>query len=93
MKRITAVGLAGLAAAGAGVAFAVGANEWNGLVKTDMASLLATRDVSQSTVISSPRADVRRRHQQGRSEINGMVGAGDRSEEGLAERPFSPHRR
>ena len=54
MKRITAVGLAGLAVAGAGAAIAVGAEEWNGIVKTDMASLLATRDVSQSTVIPAP---------------------------------------
>ncbi|HZV78661.1 MAG TPA: arylsulfatase [Candidatus Binatus sp.] len=36
----------------AGIAFA--AETYNGLVKTDMASLIATRDVSQSTVIPAP---------------------------------------
>ncbi|HME81136.1 MAG TPA: arylsulfatase [Candidatus Eremiobacteraceae bacterium] len=30
------------------------AEQWNGIVKTDMASLTATRDVSQSTVIPAP---------------------------------------
>ena len=51
MKRITVVGLAVIARA---AAIAVGAEQWNGIVKTDMASLIATRDVGQSTVIPAP---------------------------------------
>jgi arylsulfatase len=50
MKRGVLVALTILVLAGA--AFA--AETYNGLVKTDMASLLATRDVSQSTVIPAP---------------------------------------
>jgi len=36
------------------VASTLAAEQWNGLIKTDMASLVATRDVSQSTVIPAP---------------------------------------
>jgi arylsulfatase A-like enzyme len=54
MNRTTAIGLAGLAVAGGVAAVTYGAEPWNGLVKTDMSSLVATRDVGQSTVIPAP---------------------------------------
>ena len=50
MKRISAIALAGLAVAGAVVA-TLAAEQWNGIIKTDMASLLTPRDVSQNKVI------------------------------------------
>ena len=90
MKRITAVGLAGLGC-GSRCGIAVGAEEWNGIVKTDMASLLR-RATLVITVIQPPSrrsaASLKRR-----SEIYGVVGAGDRTEKGLAERPFGSDRR
>jgi len=54
MKRTTLAGLAGLALAGVIGAGVIAQTEWNGVVKTDMASLVATRDISQSTVIPAP---------------------------------------
>jgi arylsulfatase A-like enzyme len=53
-KRFSTIGLAGLAVAGAIVATTLAAEQWNGIIKTDMASLLTPRDVSQSTVIPAP---------------------------------------
>ncbi len=53
-KRFSTIGLAGLAVAGAIVATTLAAEQWTGIIKTDMASLLTPRDVSQSTVIPAP---------------------------------------
>ncbi|MBV8171618.1 MAG: sulfatase-like hydrolase/transferase [Candidatus Eremiobacteraeota bacterium] len=50
MKRGIVVALVVLALAG----LAYGAEQWNGIIKTDMASLITTRDVGQSTVIPEP---------------------------------------
>ena len=54
MKRSVATGLAGLAVAGGIAAGVYAADEWNGIIKTDMSSLLTKRDVSKSTVIPAP---------------------------------------
>ena len=53
-NRFSTIGLAGLAVAGAIVATTLAAEQWTGIIKTDMASLLTPRDVSQSTVIPAP---------------------------------------
>jgi arylsulfatase A-like enzyme len=54
MNRVGVAGLAGLALTGMLGAATLAADEWNGIIKTDMSSLLTTRDVSQSTVIPAP---------------------------------------
>jgi len=53
MKRMGTIGLACLAVAGAVVA-TLAAEPWNGIIKTDIESLLTPRDVSQSKVIPAP---------------------------------------
>ncbi|MBV8602842.1 MAG: arylsulfatase [Candidatus Eremiobacteraeota bacterium] len=55
MKRGTAFTIAGITLAGSAVAaMTYAAEPWNGMVKTDIQSLLGRRDVSQSKVIPAP---------------------------------------
>ena len=59
---------------------------WNGLVKTDMASIGATRDASQSKVIPAPAVPLRW-SQEERLRFDGLAATRDCSAKGTTQLP------